>query len=110
HTLRLECKELRYLQEFFAGLFPPDEMDVLIRQLKRLQDNLGAFTDLAVQQDYLLTIAESLDIEEARARRALVATGFLVETMAREQRAVRADFAGVFHQFASPAHRKIVRK
>lgn len=110
HTLRLECKELRYLQEFFAGLFPPQEMAILIRQLKRLQDNLGAFTDLAVQQDYLLSIAESLDIEEARARRALVATGFLVETMAREQRAARAGFAGVFHQFAAPAHRKIVHK
>ena len=106
HTLRIEGKELRYLLEFFAGLFPPAEVAPLIKRLRRLQDNLGAYTDLDVQQAYLLSIAEALDIEEARARRALVATGFLVETMAREQRALRANFAGAFHDFTSPAQQR----
>lgn len=106
HTLRIEGKELRYLLEFFAGLFPPAEIAPLIKRLRRLQDNLGAYTDLDVQQVYLLSIAEALDIEEARARRALVATGFLVETMAREQRALRANFAGAFRDFTSPAQQK----
>ena len=106
HTLRIECKKLRYLLEFFASLFPPKEMRRLIRQLKRLQDNLGEFTDLSVQQAYLLSIAETIEIDETRARRALVATGFLVETMARKQQDVKADFAGTFTDFASPAHQK----
>ena len=106
HDLRLECKRLRYLLEFFAGLFPPKEMARQIKQLKRLQDNLGEFTDLSVQQAYLLSIAEGLDIDEAEARRALVATGFLVESMARKQQDVRADFAGTFKRFASPAHQR----
>ncbi len=106
HALRIECKRLRYLLEFFADLFPPKEMARLIKQLKSLQDNLGEFTDLAVQQTYLLSIAEGLDIDEARARRALVATGFLVESMARRQQVVRADFAGTFKRFASPSHQR----
>ncbi len=106
HALRIECKKLRYLLEFFASLFPSKEMRRLIKQLKRLQDNLGEFTDLSVQQAYLLSIAETLEIDEARARRALVATGFLVESMARKQQDVRADFAGTFTDFASPAHQK----
>ena len=106
HALRIECKKLRYLLEFFASLFPPKEIARLIRQLKRLQDNLGAFTDLSVQQEYLTSIAEALDIEDARTRRALVATGFLVERMARRQQEVKADFAGTFKTFASPSHQK----
>jgi len=110
HALRIECKKLRYLLEFFESLFPSQEIASMIKQLKRLQDNLGAFTDLAVQQAYLLSIAEALDIDEVQARRTLVATGFLVETMARRQQAVKADFSGIFRKFASPAHQKQFRK
>jgi CHAD domain-containing protein len=106
HALRIECKKLRYLLEFFASLFPPKDMARMIRQLKRLQDNLGAFTDLSVQRDYLMSIAEALDISAPPPRRALVATGFLVETMARRQQEVKADFAETFKTFASPAHQK----
>lgn len=110
HALRLECKRLRYLLEFFASLFPPGEVTSMIGQLKRLQDNLGEFTDLAVQQKFLLTIAEMLDIEAAGARRALIATGFLVESMAGRQQDVKANFAATFREFASPGHRKRFRK
>ncbi len=106
HDLRIECKKLRYLLEFFASIFPPKGIARMIKQLKRLQDNLGEFTDLSVQQAYLLSIAEALDIDKAQARRSLVATGFLVETMARRQQEVKADFAGTFKQFASPKHQK----
>ncbi len=110
HALRIECKKLRYLLEFFASIFPPKEIARMIKQLKRLQDNLGEFTDLSVQQEYLLSIAEALDIDEARARRSLVATGFLVETIARRQQVVKADFARTFMQFASPKHQKQVQR
>jgi len=106
HALRIECKKLRYLVEFFASLFPPKQIARMIKQLKRLQDNLGEFTDLSVQQDYLLSIAEGLGLDQPQGRRALVATGFLVETMARKQRAVKADFGGIFTEFASPTHQK----
>jgi CHAD domain-containing protein len=110
HALRIECKKLRYLLEFFASLFPRKKISRMIKQLKRLQDNLGEFSDLTVQQEFLLSIAESLDIDEARAKRALVATGYLVETLERKRQEVRADFAETFKKFASPAHQKQFRK
>ena len=110
HALRLECKKLRYLLEFFANLFPSDEIASMISQLKRLQDNLGEFTDLSVQQEFLLMMAEGLDISDAPARRALVATGYLVETMARRQEDVKAHFAEIFTEFASSYHQRQFRK
>ena len=48
HRLRIECKKLRYLLEFFSSLYSEDEILQLINALKRLQDNLGDFNDLEV--------------------------------------------------------------
>jgi CHAD domain-containing protein len=96
--------------EFFTSLFPPKEMSRLIRQLKRLQDNLGAFTDLTVQQFYLLDIATELPVGDPRTRRALVATGALVQELARRQQHVKDDFAKTFSRFAAPANQKAFRK
>lgn len=110
HNLRIECKKLRYLLEFFAGLFPPDEVAPFLKRLKRLQDNLGAVSDLGDQRDYLYSIAGALDVDGARARKALVATGYLMEAIAREQQSMRADLANIFKSFASPAHQKRFQK
>jgi len=54
HQLRIACKKLRYLMEFFNELFPPDESQLLQRQLRRLQGALGDFNDSSVQQEFLL--------------------------------------------------------
>ncbi|WP_240722281.1 CHAD domain-containing protein [Poseidonocella sp. HB161398] len=50
HELRIHCKKLRYLMEFFAPLFDSREVKGLIKELKKLQDNLGLFNDYSVQQ------------------------------------------------------------
>ncbi len=110
HALRIECKKLRYLLEFFASLFPPKKVDRLIRQLKQLQDNLGEFTDLTVQQASLLHIAGELPIDDPQTKRALVAIGALVESLARRQQDVKGQFAETFSRFASPANQKAYRK
>jgi CHAD domain-containing protein len=109
HALRIECKKLRYLLEFFGHMFPRKAIKRELRQLKRLQDNLGAFTDLAVQQEYLLAVAQDLPLEDPRARHALVATGVLVETLARRQAEVRSDFARTFGLFASDENQATYR-
>ncbi len=56
HELRIHCKKLRYLMEFFASLFADEEIRGLIRSLKQLQDTLGTFNDLSVQQSFLATL------------------------------------------------------
>jgi CHAD domain-containing protein len=110
HALRIDCKKLRYLMEFFTSLFPAKKMNRLVKQLKKLQDNLGDFNDLSVQQEYLMHMAEELPIDDPRSRKALVATGFLVENLGYEQKAVKANFANTFTEFASPANQKLFRQ
>jgi CHAD domain-containing protein len=110
HALRIDCKKLRYLLEFFDSLFPPKKVARLISQLKALQDNLGDFNDLSVQQAYLLRIAEELPISDTHSKRALVATGYLVEALARRQQVVKASFAKTFTDFAAPANQKLYRE
>jgi hypothetical protein len=79
---------------------------VLVDQLKGLQDNLGEFNDLQVQQLYLLNISEQLPLTDAQAKRTLVAIGALVTSLANRQQIVRADFANTFTSFASPDNQK----
>lgn len=110
HALRIDCKKLRYLIEFFSSLFPAKKVERLVGQLKRLQDNLGDFNDLAVQQDYLLNIAGDLPLNDERSRRTLVATGRLVETLARQQEQVKAAFAETFLGFASKKNQELYRE
>ncbi|MGD9151593.1 MAG: CHAD domain-containing protein, partial [Desulfobacterales bacterium] len=93
HALRIECKKLRYLMEFFANLVPRKKINALIAQLKNLQDNLGDFNDLCVQQDYLLNIAAELPGGQQQLKKTLVAIGSLVETLNREKQTVRGAFA-----------------
>ena len=49
HRLRLDCKKLRYLLEFFRSLCLEEPAVRLIRSLKGLQDNLGDLNDLCIQ-------------------------------------------------------------
>ena len=53
HELRIECKKLRYLMEFFAELFPKKRIKHLIKSLKGLQTILGNFNDYSVQKAFL---------------------------------------------------------
>ena len=54
HGLRIECKKLRYLLEFFAEIVPQEEGEVMGEQLRRLQSRLGEFNDCSVQEKFLL--------------------------------------------------------
>lgn len=58
HQLRIECKKLRYLMEFFNELIPGDRSATLQKQLRRLQGRLGEFNDASVQQASLLAYRE----------------------------------------------------
>ncbi len=109
HALRLECKNLRYLLEFFVSLFPSKEVAKLIAQLKRLQDNLGEFSDLAVQQEALLILADQLPLDDPKTPHTLIASGALIQALARRQETVKAEFAAIFSKFAKPSNQKRYR-
>ena len=54
HALRIECKKLRYLMEFFTELIPKEAAGAMEKPLKQLQNRLGEFNDASVQQKFLL--------------------------------------------------------
>ena len=110
HALRIECKKLRYLMEFFASLFPRKKVNALIRQLKNLQDNLGDFNDLCVQQEYLLDISAELPVNQQRMKNALVAIGSLIETLDHKKQSVKNAFASTFTNFAAPENRALFKE
>ena len=110
HALRIECKKLRYLMEFFSSLFPRKKNNLLIAQLKNLQDNLGDFNDLCVQQDYLMDIAGELPANHRKPKKALVAVGSLIGTLDKEKQIVKDAFAKTFTNYASPPNKRAFRE
>ena len=110
HVLRIHCKKLRYLMDVFSSLFPRKKINVLIRQLKILQDNLGDFNDLCVQEEYLLNITSELPTAQRQAKKSLVAIGSLIGAFGRERQQVKDAFAKTFTDFASPANRELFRQ
>ncbi len=109
HVLRIDCKKLRYLLEFFSSLFPGKMIRPAVRQLKTLQDNLGAFVDLSVQEDYLQH--HLLETGTGRERTALAASlGGLVTMLHHEREKVRKTFHKTFDRFDSQETEALFRK
>ncbi len=106
HRLRLHCKKLRYLLEFFRSLYPPEQMASLIGALKRLQDSLGDFNDQEVQQVRLVQFAQAMQVEGLGTASTLMAMGRLVATLERKQIEERRVLHKRFKQFSKPQNRR----
>ena len=110
HRLRLDCKKLRYLLEFFRSLYERPAIDKLIKALKGLQDNLGDFNDLEVQQLKLPEFALQMMTEDSAAPETLMAMGRLVERLEVSQHRERDRFAECFARFEKRKNRKAFRR
>lgn len=99
HRLRIDGKKLRYLLEFFRGLFPEETVDPLIATLKRLQDHLGGFNDLLVQQNAVSRMVPRLEATGQTPAATFVTVGRLLENLARREHRMRRRFAGEFDRF-----------
>jgi CHAD domain-containing protein len=99
HALRIDCKKLRYLLEFFAEIFSADDVTVLVKALKQLQDNLGRFNDLEVQATTVRQYAQELAAEgklEGATVQALIDLLAALESARREERERFAECFGRF--------------
>jgi len=54
HAMRVSCKKLRYLLEFFPELLRQDLVASFRKDLKKLQSLLGRYNDLCVLETFLL--------------------------------------------------------
>lgn len=99
HGLRIQCKKMRYLLEFFAGLFDEDKVAVLTKRLKSLQDKLGLFNDLSVQQASLAEYADGKVADGKAHPRLFLALGGLIAVLNHKhaiQRRLILDGLGEF--------------
>ena len=85
HELRKSCKKLRYLMEFFQSLYPEQHIKHFIKNLKGLQEVLGRFQDLTVQENALKLFGEEMQSNHVQAN-TLSAMGVLIQNLDSFQR------------------------
>lgn len=110
HKLRIQGKKMRYALEFFSSLYPQKEMKALIKHFKVLQNNLGDFNDLSVQQEMLKQYLATLRPGTVKSKKMSAAIGGLLTNLYHEHRRVRAQFEETFARFATRKHLKLYRK
>jgi CHAD domain-containing protein len=107
HQLRIEGKKLRYLLEFFSSLFVQQKIQYLIEKLKLLQDNLGEFNDLAVQQEKLNNSAKEISLRNKKGTNVVLTLGILIGKLNEKQHRVKNDFAKIFSSYSDIKVQKI---
>ncbi len=107
HELRKSCKKLRYLMEFFQCLYPKNKIRPLVKELKRLLDNLGEFQDRQIQADKLRAFGRQMGDEGKVPADTLLAMGMLVDGLMRGQQQVRNRLVDRFGVFADATNRKL---
>jgi CHAD domain-containing protein len=100
HELRIECKKLRYLIEFFSSLFDKKDIAIIIKSLKILQNTLGLFNDYSVQQDSLKAFIDSKILESTKQNIAIAqSVGALIYALHQRQLVERSKVVSKFYSF-----------
>ena len=99
HELRIDCKKLRYLLEFFKSVFPKKKIEFIIIQLKNLQDYLGEFNDLSVHKEKLKIFLIEYSKDSNEPIRFATAVGALISIKHIRQREIRKQFKSKFDNF-----------
>jgi CHAD domain-containing protein len=109
HDLRKKGKELRYLLEFFAPLYPERVVGPAVRSLKALQDTLGRFQDRQVQALLIQSLGDDVRALDDGAA-ALMAMGQLIERLEEQEAEARGEFGERFGRFASGRQRAAMQE
>jgi CHAD domain-containing protein len=111
HDLRIHCKKLRYLMDFFSLLFEANTIKSLLKSLKVLQDNLGLFNDYSVQQ---VSLQEFVQNHTSRNRekdlQVAKSVGALIVILSQRQLEERAKVVSNFEKFDSESTQQKFRE
>ena len=110
HRLRIQCKKLRYLIQFFDNLYPSKKINTLVEQLKKVQDMLGNYNDLGIQMRYLLEVTKDMPANLFQSKKTLVAMGSLIGKLETERLSVKASFTDTFTRFTSSKNQRLFRE
>ncbi len=106
HRLRIQGKKLRYMLDIFRSFFDESDISFFLKQLKRLQDNLGDFNDISVQQEMLIVFQNELTGGTKRSIGIAAALGGLISHLADEHVQIRLRFEKTFGRFACEENRE----
>lgn len=101
HELRIHCKKLRYLMEFFTPLFDKKQIKTLIKSLKILQDNLGNFNDFSVQQESLAAFLDTFSHTSKKSIKVAEGIGGLIAMLNHLQKEEKGKVMDNFALFDS---------
>jgi CHAD domain-containing protein len=107
HELRIQCKKLRYLLEMFRTLFDEAGIARCIRQLKKLQTDLGDFNDARVHAGMLSDLAHELDAEREQSASQVLAIGRWTAHLADRAAELRSRSMQRFARFACAENREL---
>ena len=110
HDLRKACKKARYLLEFFQGLFPGHGLAELTASLKGLQNVLGRYQDLCVQEHALQDFRHELRERTAAGQDTDQAIAALIARLRHESARARLAFARAFEDFDCPGNVQAVKR
>jgi 8-oxo-dGTP pyrophosphatase MutT (NUDIX family) len=106
HALRIQCKRLRYLFEFYYPIYG-ETLKPEIKKLRKLQDVLGEFQDASVATQQLRQYVESVP-KRTRKRDRSIASGHLISGQNRQAAIRGADLPQAWNRFDREGGRKAV--
>jgi CHAD domain-containing protein len=104
HRLRIECKKVRYLSEFFRTVYAGKPMLRCHRRLVALQEELGQLQDSVTGREKLHRFLLSAKGAGAEHEGLCLALGFLVDRTLRDAAAARRTFFKEWRRFDNPRH------
>ncbi len=107
HSIRIDCKKLRYLLYFFGSLFDKKQLKQAGKQLKRLQDRLGIFNDLTVQEHYLETYLDAIEHKQKKDIYLIASLGGLIAILYKMKLIERENSINELHVFSSKENRQL---
>lgn len=107
HQLRKSCKKLRYLIEMFRALYPVSKVRTLIKELKKLQDDLGELQDLEAHTEILQDFMTQNTIKSDENKKTREAVRQLIDKMHTRKQVIMKKFHKKFSYFASNKNIKL---
>jgi CHAD domain-containing protein len=105
HALRISCKKLRYLLEFFPQILRPEPVKPLLKSLKKLQTVLGRYNDLSVLETFLADQAKRYTEDGVES----MAIGAVIMKTHESRNQLAEKSIRTAHGFCSKVHKRFVR-
>jgi CHAD domain-containing protein len=109
HRLRRRCKQMRYVLDGYASVYPTGPQREVLAALKSLQDCLGTIQDVDVQCRQLTDLAEDM-IRAGTPAETLLAMGALRERTLGRDATARQNLLPRLRRFCGPATQARVRE